>query len=100
MSLSFLFLVEIALGAEEELDFMVSEESVSGVRGEPTGDEATTGVASMALRTGVKTGTKAARSSAAQAELKVLRPFAFLAGGSSFGSCKAIAAFEALILVL
>ena len=66
----FLFLV---MNDEEEDSAGKSDSEVGGKLME---DETTTS----------ETGAKEARSSAAEAELKVARPFPFLSGGSSLGS--------------
>lgn len=88
ISSNFLFLVTSALGRGE-----VSDELDVEVRGEQREDDATTeGIASV-----LWTGGNEAKSWGAQAELKVCRPFSFLAGGSSFGSVRPTAALRALI---
>jgi hypothetical protein len=86
ISLSFLFLVLRALGRGEE----VSDKSDIEVRGEQIEDDALTEGIALVLWTG-------ANKAKAQAELKVCRPFGFLAGGLSLGSVKPIAALQALI---
>ena len=99
----FLFAVSLTsalslfLGGGELEEMFDTDESDGGKGGELTADEATMGGVSLAFCPGVKD----AKSSAVQAELKVFRPFGFLARGSSFSSKlepTVIAALKALIL--
>ena len=85
-----------ALGKGEEVYDEPESDDRDEERVELIGDEATTGEVSLSLGT----GANEAKSSAAQAELKVFRPFGFLAGGSSFGSFGTTVALGALLLTV
>ena len=96
ISSNFLFLVMSALGKGLGEEVYDESDDRDEERGELIGDEATTGEVGLSLGT----GANEAKSSAAQAELKVFRPFGFLAGGSSFGSFRTTVALGALLLTV